>query len=346
MDRERRPDEWLHWVAAAWHNAEPVHIAGAITVRQVTGGFNNALYRIETDSAAYVCKLCVPDGRDRAAREFGALRMLQALGLDLGPEPVLLDESCTLVPFPAVIYRWLPGTPLTTPLTDPQLYGLLDSLQQLHAIRADRVEISLHDGWFHRFDFSFYLEEPAGFLADYVLWLKVAHPQGSTLRDRLARLIGACGEAVATTGASPARTDVPLCMVRTDANLANTVWNGDGCVRWVDWEYTGWGDPALDFADMFWHASLSDLTLAQQHWLRESYERPAGDPAFEARLRVWDRILATRWPFLVLRALRSFQEGPDRVRLGQAQAQPAELWTRVERFIARAERLMAQKRVC
>jgi Ser/Thr protein kinase RdoA (MazF antagonist) len=338
MDREHQLEEWLRCVAAAWQSGEPVRITGGITVRQVTGGFNNALYRIETGDGAYVCKLCVPDGRDRAAREFGALRLLQALGLDLAPEPVLLDESCTLAPFPAVIYRWLPGIPLRTPLTGPQLYGLLDSLQRLHAVRPDGAEIPLHDGWFHRFDFSFYLEELAGFLADYGPWLEKAHPQGSTLRDRLAQLIGGCREAVANTRASPARTDLPLCMVRTDANLANTVWTGDGCVRWVDWEYTGWGDPALDLADVLWHASLAGLTAAQWRWLRETYERPGDDPAFEARFAVWERIMAARWPFLILRTLRSFEEGPDRVRLGQAQADPAELWARVERFIARAER--------
>ena len=59
--------------------------------------------------------------------------------------------------------------------------------------------------------------------------------------------------------------------------------------RWVDWEYSGWGDPALELADLRWHAALDGLNSAEHNWLRNSYHRPSRDFGFEERLVVWDR---------------------------------------------------------
>ena len=87
----------------------------------------------------------------------------------------------------------------------------------------------------------------------------------------------------------------------------------------------------------FGNAALIHLSKVQRVWLRDNYRRPADDPGFAKRLAVWDRILATRWPFLILRALWSVYNGPDRVRLTRPDADPDELRTRLVGFIERAE---------
>jgi thiamine kinase-like enzyme len=106
----------------------------------------------------------------------------------------------------------------------------------------------------------------------------------------------------------------------------------------VDWEYSGWGDPALDLAELRWHTAYVGLSGAQHTWLRNNYRRPEGDAGFEERLAVWDLLLMTRWPFLVLRMLWSAYNGPDRLRLTQPDLDTAELRARLIRFIERAER--------
>jgi thiamine kinase-like enzyme len=123
-----------------------------------------------------------------------------------------------------------------------------------------------------------------------------------------------------------------------DPNLANAIWSRDGSIRWVDWEYGGWGDPALDLADVRWHAALEGVSEAQHARMRNNYVRPTDDPSFEERLAAWDRLLLTRWPFLILRALWSAHNGPDRVRLTRPRASPTELRARLVRTIERAER--------
>ncbi|HUX77897.1 MAG TPA: phosphotransferase, partial [Anaerolineae bacterium] len=108
----QEPPSWLRVVAAAHAAGADDWRAGGVAVRRVTGGTNNALYRVEAGGRSYACKLCVADGRRRAAREYGALQLLHVAGLDIAPQPLWLDESCAVLSFPTVVYRWLPGESL------------------------------------------------------------------------------------------------------------------------------------------------------------------------------------------------------------------------------------------
>ena len=337
------PPEWLHAVAAAHGAQEHTWIERGVTVRRVTGGANNALYRVEADGHQYACKLCVIDERQRARHEYAALRLLQAVALDLAPRPLWLDESYAVVPYPVVVYHWLPGAPLGPALTTPQLAALIESIQRLHGIRPGEVgDRDLPDAWFHWFDTARYLDEIHCLPAEDGAWLVATDPQGQELRDRLARLVRDCADLVSSTRADPRRESVPLCLCRVDPSLANALWCDDGRLRWVDWEYSGWGDPALDLADLRWHAALDQLSAAEHAWLRDSYRRPPGDDGFEARLRVWDRLLATRWAFRILHSLWSEHHGPDRERLTQPTASASDLRALLIRFIERAERVATE----
>ena len=331
--------DWLPAVAVAHAAGADAWTERGVAVRRITGGANNALYRVEVGGRSYACKLCVADERRRAAREYGALRLLQVAGLDIAPEPLWLDESYTVLPFPTVVYRWLPGESLGSSPSEPQLAAMLQSYQRIHALRRrDYGGFGVFDAWFHWFDFAPYLAELHEFLAEYGPWLATTAPDGGTLRDRLARLVDGCTEALTLAPVDPGRDRFPLRLCRVDPNLANSVWCEDGRLRWVDWEYSGWGDPALDLADLRWHAACEGLSAAQHTWLRENYRRPVDDASFEDRIVLWDRLLATRWPFLTLRWLWSEHNGLDRVRLTRPVADPAELRARLVRFIERAER--------
>lgn len=331
----RRASTWLSTVAAAHREQADTWTERGVTVRRVAGGANNAVFRVKADGEQFACKLCVDDGRQRARREYGALRLLQGVGLDLAPEPLWLDERCSVVPFPAVAYRWLRGTPLGANPTAQQLAALIDSIQRLHDIEPGGVE--LRDAWFHWFDFARYLDELKALLTEYGSWLVGADAQGRQLHRRLTRLVEDCSIFVAGSQADPSRERVPLRLCRVDPSLANALWCDDGRLRWVDWEYSGWGDPALDLADLRWHAALDGLGSAEHDRLRHGYRRPAGDTGFEERLAVWDRMISTRWAFSILRWLWSTHEGPDRERLTQPANDVTVLRAQMVRFIERAE---------
>jgi aminoglycoside phosphotransferase (APT) family kinase protein len=327
---------WLRAVRGALDAGVDQWAEDGIAIQRVSGGNNNALYRVEADGCAAAVKLCVADARQRAAREYAAMRVLRDAGLDLAPEPVGLDESCAVVPYPTVIYHWLAGQTLGPALTDAQLAALLASLEQMHALEP-RPSQSLMDCWFHWFDFSRYLDELNDF-RPHVAWLEQADPDGRELSARLARLVRGCERFIAGARVNPRRDAITRRLCRADTNLANAIWGDDGRVRWVDWEYSGWGDPALELAETRWHIALAELTPAQHAWLRHNYRRPPGDASFDERLAVWDRLITTRWAFLMLRALWSAHNGPDRVRLSRLTATPEQLRARLIQFVERAEK--------
>jgi aminoglycoside phosphotransferase (APT) family kinase protein len=300
--------DWLRVVAVA-HAADVDRWSeGHVAVQRVRGGLNNALYRVEVDGVRYACKLNVVDERHRAAREYGTLRLLQSAGLDIAPEPLCLDESCSRVPFPAVVYHWLPGVPLRTPLTADQQVALLDTFQRLHRLRPGDLKPGLRDAWFHWFDWEPYLKELGAFLKAYGAWLAATDREGPALQERLARLVERCKKSVRAAEVNPSRERVPLRLCRVDYNLANGVWGADGRLRWVDWEYSGWGDPALDLAELSWHAALAGFSAAQHQWLRDNYHRPEDN-------------------------------GPDRARLAPLTADSMELRARFVRLLERAQQL-------
>lgn len=181
------------------------------------------------------------------------------------------------------------------------------------------------------------MKELHGLLAEPGPWLIASDRRGRELCDRLNQLVEACAQVVAGSDADPRREHVPLRLCRVDPGLANALWCDDGRLRWVDWEYSGWGDPALELADVRWHASLDGLGAAEHAWSRDNYRRPVGDLGFEERLAVWDRLISTRWACLMLRWLRSAHEGPDRERLTQPTVDVVALRAQLLRFIERAE---------
>lgn len=334
---------WLTAVAATHTAHAPTWTDQRVTVQRVTGGANNALYRVEVGGEHFACKLCVNDERQRARREFGALRILEAAGLDVAPRPLWLDESCTVVSYPTVAYRWTSGSPLGTELTSQQLTALIESLQRIHGLRpGDLAGYELADAWFHWFDFEPYLNELHGLLAEHGRWLIDTERRGRELYARFGRLIEACAQVVASSDADPRREQVPRRLCRVDPGLANALWCDDGRLRWVDWEYSGWGDPALELADLRWHVSLEGLSSTDHGWLRDNYRRPADDAGFEERLAVWDRLIATRWACLILRWLWSASNGPDRERLTQPTGDAVALRAQLLQFIERAEQAVLE----
>jgi aminoglycoside phosphotransferase (APT) family kinase protein len=279
----------------------------------------------------------VEDGRQRAAREFGALNALHTARADIAPDPIAIDTSKTILPYPMVIYRWAEGAPLQAPIGTAQLREFLDSYHQLHSVKPASHPTFQLTAWFHWFDFKAYLDEIQELADLYTPWLAKQKPDGNALADRLRGCIAACASLLAKTDISPKQEQIPLRLMRVDPNSANAILAPDGHIRWVDWEYSGWGDPALDLAELRWHAALQPLGNAALQWLRANYRLSFEDPGFYDRLHIWDHILATRWPLLILRALWSSHNGPDRERLSQVNTPSAQYYLRLRVYLERAE---------
>ena len=341
------PDErlsfYLQAISEIYAVGSDTCIKNGYSIQRIYGGANNALYKIDAHDQQFACKLCVDDGRQRAAREFGSLQALWAAGVKIAPRPLLLDESKTTLPYPVVIYDWVEGTQLKPPVSPALLQGFQVTYHQLHNITPNDYPAFNLTAWFHWFDFNAYVDEIRDLGAPYMPWLPDSVPGGLKLKERLDRILERCADYVAKAEVDPGKGNFPLALVRVDPNLANVIVGNENRIHWVDWEYSGWGDPALDIAELRWHAALQPLGKEALQWLRTSYRPPHPDPGFENRLRVWDRILATRWPFLILRALWSNYNGPDRQRLTRVEIPSRQYHQRIVEYLDRAEALFAGK---
>jgi len=318
-------------------------------VLRIRGGMNNALYRVEAGNLAYACKLCVSDERRRVEREFAALELFQQRGIDIAPKPVGIDRSGSSVIYPAVVYEWCEGSPMNPERNSSQLQFLLNSVQSMHACRPERedrrrLSNPVQKAWFHWFERAPYISELNDFMKKYAPWLRRISNEGQALSKRLERLVGAGSERLTNMPVVLDCEALPLCFCHVDPNSNNAILGADGQVRWVDWEYSGWGDPALDLAEYRWHIAYEGLSAEQHAWFRETYQIPAGDASFKQRLGFWDSLLAVRWPLLLLRWLWSREHGPDRMRLSTVEAEKTDLWGRLLRLIERAEMFYSEAR--
>lgn len=87
-------------------------------IQRIHGGNSNALFRITIGEHDIACKLCVRDERQRARREYQSLRILQAAGLQIAPQPLALVTKPSITAYPAVFYRWAAGQSLQAPITN------------------------------------------------------------------------------------------------------------------------------------------------------------------------------------------------------------------------------------
>jgi thiamine kinase-like enzyme len=332
--------EILALVAEAHSSSLETVERGGVKVVRIHGGANNALYRIETEGQTYACKLCVSDERRRAAREYSALRLLEDAGLDLAPSPVWFDGTLQIIPYPVVVYTWLEGIQPPAKPSAHQLAALIEGFQQIHGLQRHNFnQYNLPEAWFHWFDYQPYLAELNSFLARYGSWLSGQDQEGRKLTFRLEKLTQRFKEFIHTSNPpDPGRMTVSVGLCRVDPNRENCVWDSQGRIRWVDWEYSGWGDPALELADLRWHVSWMEVSEEQHTWMRSLYPYPEEDEGFLQRLAVWDRLVSVRWPFLVLRSLWNCFNGPDRERLSEVSQKPEELQRRMVSLLERAER--------
>ena len=301
---------------------------------------NNALYRVRLDGSEYACKLCVPDERRRAQREAGTLGWLDRHGVDLAPRLVGWDESLALAPYPAVAAEWIAGQPLESPWTSPKLAALLASVQLMHTCRPDRMQAQadLLPAYFHWFSPAPYLADLSGLSQRYLPWLAQQPPDGAQLAAQTQAMLAAAWPRLAQPAAEPLLADAPLCLVHVDPNPANALLGPDGRLRWVDWEYSGWGDPALDLIELVWHDGFYDLTREQRDWLVANYRPAQGDESFYDRLAYWEDLLAARWALLLLRSWWAALNGADRLRLGRIPMDPQRQRSRFLEMLARARR--------
>lgn len=270
-------------------------------IMPIAGGWNNLLYRvILTDQATgdagdLAIKFTVADERDRAGREYNALCALQQAGLDLAPLPILLDR--TSFAQPVVVQSWLTGEVSDrVPEDDAEWQQWVDHLLAVHSLTPQQTTLPLAPGVIN----ASTVQEAFALVAAQLARIPQSEQPGE-LRELYHQM---------QQREFPAWKPVPSVLCRVDCNLLNFVRQPH---RWlsVDWENSGWGDPAFEIADLITHVANRAVPQARWQWLIEAYAAQSQDAELVLRIQIHRKIRLLWYAARLYRYLYEMPRGLD-----------------------------------
>jgi aminoglycoside phosphotransferase (APT) family kinase protein len=222
-------------------------------IAPIRGGANNLLYHVCRDDEhgdygdPLAVKFCIRDARDRAGREYAALLALQQAGLAIAPRPVLLEQ--TAYPHPLIVQTWLDGQVADDPpIEDAEWECLLRHLAAVHRFIPQATAIPLRQAVLAMGN----TDSGKRRILEQVERIP-AEVQPDTLRGLVAQM-------VRTTFPEWPAPQPALC--RCDITPSNFI-RGPDDWKSVDWEYSGWGDPALDIAGLMAHPACAKVPVSR-----------------------------------------------------------------------------------
>lgn len=297
------------------------------------GSANNVLYRATSPQSDVAVKFTIADARRRAWREFQALKALPAAGLTLAPTPLRLDE--TTYAQPVVVQSWLDGeVTAAPPQTDADWQQLVAHYAALTAVTPQTSPVALADA-IHNF------RSPAHALKQIEQQLTAVPPNHQP--DPVRQLIDTAQRHFPpATNRQPLFANIPITLCRVDPNTLNFVRRPDGW-RSVDWENSGWGDPAFEMADLMAHPKYTAVPPERWQWLKHTYQQLTGDKTAVTRIDAYYPLMLVWWVARFTRALYEVPRGQDQ-RLAPRRADWQEnAITQRDHYLARAKDALSRK---
>jgi aminoglycoside phosphotransferase (APT) family kinase protein len=289
---------------------------------------NNLLFRATSARHDVVVKFLIRDERQRAEREWGALTLLERLDLPLGPRPIYCDLA--RIPHAVVVQTWLDGQVLAAPPADDQTWlQIVQAYVRLHQVPRAAIEghgIALPQAraaWWPA-------ERASAALHEFAQQLPTS-PHTPALDQLLRRLDRA------RLPALPPRQ----CWSHGDPNIRNLL-RADQGVQLVDWEYTGYGDPAAEIALLMTHPFAQPTSDARWQWVAEQYAQLSDEPAMCQRIREQYALRLVWWCIRLLLGHYVLLRQPTRRLAGPGAEAEISTVENIERYFARAHTWLAQ----
>ena len=188
-----------------------------------------------------------------AVAHFHALQLARVHGIPV-PEPVFLDETGKVLGAPGLVTGFIEGKQIA----DPEYYfgwakAQGQMLLRIHAIRPqDEYQPKLFDG---NLQTLYFLED------DWPERL-AEHPLTADIMNAVESL-------------QSSLVSVPPVLVHLDYWHGNVLWQDDQISAIVDWDFAGYGDPAIDVAYFRMNMYLRGIKAAADIFL-DAYEAGAG----------------------------------------------------------------------
>ena len=281
--------------------------AGDIALTPIPGGRNNRVWHLRAGGTDFLLKRYYwseSDRRDRMGHELDFLRYLRGIGSTAAPGPLAADPDSRFA-----LLEFIHGaTPALPEIAEADVHAAADFFAEMNASRFSESGRALPVASEACFSLQEHIETTARRVArlDQIVSegelsraaCEFASDQLLPLWNRVrARIVEMAPE---TGGLERALTPEERCVSPSDFGFHNTLRTSGGALRFVDFEYSGWDDPAksiADFAnqpDMLLDAHLGDLFRARASALFPD----AG--ALAARLAMLTPLYQVKWACICL----------------------------------------------
>jgi hypothetical protein len=231
----------------------------------VSGGVNNRVYRVECEGAAALLKAYFRhpgDARDRLGAEFAFCRFAWERGLRSLPRPLACDRSHDLG-----LFEFIAGRRLSPADLGPEpVRQALDFYRELNRYKAHPAAADLPDASEACFSLAEHLacvERRLAALEQVGGVMPLDREAGAFARGELrAAWRIARDQVVALAARWGLPLDCPIdrrgegCISPSDFGFHNAILGAEGRLRFVDFEYAGWDDPAKMVCDFFCQPAL------------------------------------------------------------------------------------------
>jgi hypothetical protein len=231
-------------------------VAPPVRLLPIAGGGNNRVYRVESAGEPVVLKVYFrhpDDPRDRLRADFGFSAFAWEVGVRALPQPIAGDPATGMA-----VYEYIPGRKLAPgEVTAAHVAEAAAFFRAVNERRADPRAADLPPASEACFSIAGHLdcverrvdrlatidgESPRGHDAAALV---AGRLRPAWVRARSAVIASACGTA-----------DEPLvatdrCVSPSDFGFHNALSAADGRLRFLDFEYAGWDDPAKTVCDFF-----------------------------------------------------------------------------------------------
>ena len=264
--------------------------------QRISGSANNILYRVTNEEHDLAIKFTVRDARHRAHREFHALLAMESCAPNIAPRPLYLDEESYTQP--VVVQTWLAGEVTSDPpQTDDEWHKLISHYATLATITPKKVDVVLETAVMSMSSLQEGLR--------HIQWQLERIPESHRppiLTKLLANL--------PTSPPSNFPTTTPTALCRVDSNTLNFI-RRPGVWASVDWEYSGWGDPAFEIADMMSHPKFMNVSAERWSWVMQLYAEMTGDETAVTRIQTYYPLMLVWWVARFARGLYEVPRGLD-----------------------------------
>ena len=295
-------------------------------IERIGGSANNILYRASNEEADLAVKFTIRDARRRAWREYSAFRASHDVGLDVLPEPILLDEESYTQP--VVVAKWMEGeVTAVPPQTDSEWIQLIELYVKLRQVTPQNTTTTIPKGLIN---FASVAEAMQQIQLQCDMMPNDAYPE--QLRALLAQL--------ETFPDGPPASASPISLCHVDANTLNFLRRSQGWAS-VDWENAGWGDPAFEIVDTMTHPQYMDVPEERWTWFVEKYGELSGDETAVARIKRTYPLMLVWWVARLSRALYEIPRGKDERLVKRPSNWQDDLLMKLAWYAERAEKSLA-----